>query len=405
MGIIREIVRDAQIAAKHRVSREFLTQLEEDVRSGTARIPLQESASHSMLQLFEDLVLDEYGQPIGHQILREAKNRGRGSLCTVLREASDAVSTVHFSRIFGQFANSRFLDVMEGAVFVAREQLVTVVPAQTGYESIIPGIAKIGDVAEDVGEGEHYPRIGLSEFHANVPPSVKDGFIVEVTEEVLFEDKPGLIMRTIQLSTESLAITMEKEILDVVLGITTTYRRNSGPKQPTYANSHTQGNFDNLVEATALVDYTDIDAVLQAFDSMTDMETGEPVMITGQLQLVHPRALQATVAATLSATGYKLGADTAAVQMQVGNMLQAMNVQIQPVTSPYIKNRTSSDSTWFLGDFKRAFEYHEIIPPQMLTDDGGESRFNRDIVSRSKVRRRGVTAVVAPWYVIKVTAP
>jgi hypothetical protein len=404
MGIITELVKDAKKAAKHGASERFFEELGEDVRSGSARIPMGEASSYSMLRLFEELVMDADGNPCGHMILREAQDRGKGMLCKVLREAADAVSTTHFSRVFGEFTNSRFLDTMESPAFIAREQLVTVVPAQTGYETTVPGIAKLGDLAEDVGEAEDYPRIGLSEFHANIPRAVKDGFIVEVTEEVLFEDKPGLIMRTVQRATESLAITMEKEILDVVLGITTTYRRNSGAKQATYANSHSNGDFDNLVASTALVDYTDIEAGTLAWDAMTDLETGEPVMITGNLQLVHPSALAFTVANILNATAYKLGADSASVQMTVSNPVTNRGLSITPVTSPYVKQRTSSDSTWFLGDFKRAFEYHEIIPPQMLTDDGGESRFNRDIVSRSKVRRRGVTAVVAPWYVLKFTA-
>jgi hypothetical protein len=347
--------------------------------------------------LFEGLVED------GSEIIRMADPRNGGR--SVLMEAGDAVSTANFSNIIGQIAYSRVLERLASPNFIGRD-LVTTVPAQTQSQEQIPGIGVLGDVSEKVGEAKEYPQVGLTEEFITVEKKVKDGFIVPVTEEAIFEDKTGLLMKTIDGATDALGITWEKEILDTVLGITNRYSRNNGAVQATYGDTHTNGDFDNLAASNALVDATDVEAALLLFDAITDPNNGEPVLIGGELTLIVPTALVMTAFSILRASQTIVGADSAAQrQVLLGTPLNAFGRPFRVMSSQYVKNRTSSATTWFIGKPTEAFEYHEIWPIQKFSmDRNSPAGFSRDIVSAVKVRRKGVPAVVEPRKMVKCTA-
>ena len=70
-----------------------------------------------------------------------------------------------------------------------------------------------------------------------------------------------------------------------------------------------------------------------------------------------------------------------------------------------VKQRTSSASTWFIGDPARAFAYMENWPITVVSaPDNSEAEFTHDIVSRFKVSERGAAAVIEPRYMVKCTA-
>lgn len=324
----------------------------------------------------------------------------------VLLEAGGAVNTGMFSNIIGQITYSTVLSAFEQPEFFAASLFETV-PANTQQPEIVPGVSMIGDVAEDVGEDMEYPRVGLSEEYVTIPRKVKDGYILPITEEAIFEDKTGLIMQRANMANQSMAITLEKELLDTALGVDTSYSRNGGAQQATYGDTHNQGDFDNLAATNALVNHTDIENATLLFDGMTDPNTAEPIMIGGELDIIVPTALELTIGNILHSVSIKLGKDSDTVQMLTGN--NALSVQSRrsftPLSSPWVKNRTSSASTWFIGAFRRAFQYHEIWPIQVFRmDRNSEAGFNRDVITQIKVRRKGVPAVVSPWHVIKCTA-
>lgn len=405
MGMLQEIVRDVQHAARNprdAKARRYHAELREAIENKQVRISLSEAARFSPRQLFEMLVVGTNGEACGYEVLREASNEP-GSLTQVLMEAGDAVSTAHFSQLMGQLNYSMVLDAMENPEFIG-DQLMPTKPASSQYSEVIPGVSLIGDRAEDVGEGEDYPHVGLSEEYITAPAKVKDGFIIPITEEVIWEDKSGLILQRANQAAEALGITMEKEKLDTALGITTSYRRNGGAAQAAYGDTHTNGDFDNLVASNALADYTDIENVELAFDAITDLNTGEPVMMPASPLLVVPTALKRTAQNIKNSTLVKLGADSGAVQMMVGNPVSDGG-SFTIVTSPYVKGRTSSASTWFYGDFMKALAYLEVWPVGVFTADraSGEA-FRRDVITQIKVRRKGVPAWLAPWKVCKSTA-
>ena len=75
------------------------------------------------------------------------------------------------------------------------------------------------------------------------------------------------------------------------------------------------------------------------------------------------------------------------------------------LSNQYVKARTSSDSTWFLGDFKKGFEYRENWPiTSVEAPNNSELEFSNDIVHRFKVSERGTPAVVEPRVAVKCTS-
>lgn len=324
---------------------------------------------------------------------------------TMFMEAGDAVTTTAFSNIIGQITYSTVLEALESPDNIAMS-LVTEDTATTQLPEIIPGISMIGDRAQDTGEDEDYPRVGLTEEFITIPEKIKDGFILPLTEEAIWEDKTGgLLTRRANAAADSMRITQEKEGLDVILGITTSYSRNGGPKQATYADTHTQGDFDNLQASNALVNETDVETALLLFDDMTDPNTGEPISLSGQIQLIVPTALDWTAAKIITATEVRDTAGSATRLSAPAIQNSGRRRTFSHVTSQYVKNRTGSATTWFVGDPQGAFGYRVVWPIQVFRQDrNSEAGFSRDVVTQVKVRRKGVFYVREPRKMIKCTA-
>jgi len=355
--------------------------------------------------LFENFVYDRnYGEVCGRHFADEMRDRRQGRDMR-LYESGSAVTSSMFSEINGQIVYSAILDALEGpnSSFMGWD-LVTKEQATTQHAEIVPGIGMLGDVAENVGEGEEYPMVGLTSEYITIPEKIKDGFQIPVTEEAAWEDRTGLLLQRANTGVQAMGITIEKEILDTVLGITTSYRRNGGPAQATYANTHTQGDFDNLLASNALVDWTDIEAAELLFDAMTDPNTGEPILIGG-MDVIVPTALKHTLRRIVGATEIEYvdnQANASTLRTRSPNPMSGQT--FGTFSNQYVKGRTSSDSTWFIGDFKGAFGYAEIWPVTTeVQDKNSQAGFTRDILTVIKTRRKGIPFVREPRKVIKCT--
>ena len=353
--------------------------------------------------LYEGLV------PNGREMLESFKPgyRPSGSL---MREAGDNVDTSAFSGIIGQVTYTTVLDALQSPDFFAL-QLVDTEPATTQGPELVPGISMIGDRAEEVGEGETYPPVTLSEEYITIPRKPKDGFRIDVTEEATWEDKTGgLLMRRANAAAESMGITMEKQGLDTFFGLSTNnlYSRNGATGIDTYGDSSGDHDWDNLSASTAFVDFTDIEAAVLLFDDIVDPNTGEPVLLNGAMDIIVPTALEMTLSRALSATEVRFGdviGSTVVPQTVAPNPLAGYRRTFTPRTSQYVKNRTGSASTWFVGDFRGAFGYREVWPLQVFRQDSGSVlAFDRDIITSVKVRRKGIFYNKEPRKVIKCTA-
>jgi hypothetical protein len=360
----------------------------EDLREGiqAGHLRLEEI---SLRGLFESLIED------GRELLRLLDPRQSGG--TSLVEAAGAVDTSAFSNITGQIVYSRALDAFRDPGFLW-PMLVETIPTQFSGEKI-PGIGRIGDQAETIAEGQPYPLAGLSEEYVETPETAKRGFIVPVTKEAIFFDRTGLILRRAAEVAHWLGVNKEKRVLDVVLGIENPYRRN-GVAGDTYLAA---GAYVNIKASNALVDWTDIEAAELLLDAMSDPNTEEPISIMPDTLIV-PTALKHTARRIVRAVSIE-HVDNQANAATVRTLSASLLDDYRILTSPYVKQATGSDSTWFVGEPRRAFAYMENWPLTVTqAPDNNEADFTHDIVARFKVSERGAAAVLEPRRMVKCTA-
>lgn len=348
----------------------------------------------SLRALFEEFVAD--GFELVRDFAPKVTQGGNG-----VRLVEQDIDTAAFSNISGQIVYSMVLEAWNDPVFIG-EQLCTVIPTEFSGEKI-PGVSGLGDEAEVVAEGDEYPMVGNSEEWIETPETTKRGFIVPITKEAIYFDRTGLVLQRASETGRWLAINREKRILDVALGITSVYKRNGvSAAIATYGDVSGTHDWDNLAATNALADWTDVENAMLLFDGMSDPNTGEPIVVMPR-QIVVPSALAMTARRILNATEIRFGDGASATTQTVSANPVAGMLEI--VTSPYVKARTSSSSTWFLGDFKKAFAYMENWPiTTVAAPVNSELEFTRDIVNRFKVSERGACAAIEPRYAVKCTA-
>lgn len=337
----------------------------------------------------------------GHEIVESwnpNQRGGRGSNQVMLLEAG--IDTSAFQNIMGQIVYSKVLDAWNNPVLIGDKLVDTIQTSFNGEK--IPGVTQLGDGAEIVPEGDPYPTLGVSEEWVETPQTTKRGFIVPVTKEAVFFDRTGLVLRRAGDTTNWLAINKEKRILDVCFGIVDLYRRNGAAAIATYGDNSGTHDFDNLQATNALVDWTDIENALLLFDALTDPNTAEPIL-TNPDTVVVPSALLFTAKRVLNATELRFGDGASNTTQQIFNNVVAGMFQI--LSNQYVKARTSSASTWFIGEFKKAFAYMQNWPiTATQAPPSSELEFTSDIISRFKVSERGAVAVLEPRHVVKNTA-
>lgn len=337
----------------------------------------------------------------GNEILASfAPSERHSSSRVMLTEAGSGIDTSAFANITGQIVYSEVLSAFEDPSFIG-DRLARVVPTEFDGEKI-PGIARLGDNAESIGEAEEYPIVGTSEEWIETPQTTKRGFIVPVTKEAIFFDRTGLVLERAREVSQWLGINKEKRLIDAATGITSLYRRNGANAVATYGDSATGHLWDNLAASNGLTDYTDIETALLLFDAITDPNTGEPVMVNPN-QIIIPSALKMTAASILNATEFRKSTASAANLTIGANPLSGLD--LETLSNQWVKARTSSATTWFIGDFMAAFAYMENWPiTSVEAPANSEMEFSHDIVSRFKVSERGAVASIEPRKVVKCTA-
>lgn len=366
-------------------------------------VTLRQAGEISDMSLsFRDIF--EASVPNGHEAIREMRDARKRGTSFAMEAGGDAITTANFTAIIGQVVFADKLTAFENPEFIG-DKLVKQIPATTGQQEMIPGISSLGDEAEFVGESEEYPVVQYNENYIMLPEVLKNGFAMNITEEAIFEDKTGMILENFGKAINSMALTQEKERLRTALGIDNTYRRNGGPVQNTYANSHTQGDGDNL-NSNTLLDYTSLQAAKNGFTGLVDPDTGEPISIGRSFQVVIPDQLEWQWAMIQGATGYATQPTrgSTATQMQFANPINGGNRSYEALSNPWVASITGSQSTWFIGNFQAAFVERVIYQAQVQTQDrNSDLSFARDIISRVKVRKRTRCGVKDWRYVQKNT--
>jgi hypothetical protein len=409
-NIAAELRRKLDLDRKQNKEADFWFEVQRDVRSGA--IKPQEFSIRSLFENFVENRSD--GKPVGREMV-DSFNPTRGEARTLLEEAGNAVSTANFSNITGQIMYSTILPRYADRSFIG-DKLVTTVPTNLDGEKI-PGVNRIGDEAESVGEGKAYPTASFSEQWINTPQTTKRGMIVPLTAESVFFDKTGMVMENAGEVGYWMGVNKEKRILDMITGITNFYSF-MGTAYNTYQSS---SPWVNVQATNQLIDFVSINAALLLFDKMTDPFTGEPISIDANTMVV-PSVLHPTAAALQRATETwaNPGSTTDTPTTAGGTWsTHAPNPagykspfggkepvsQFEVLSSPLVFARDSSATSWFTGNFKRAFLYMENYPLQVVeAPENNVRQFENDIIAQWKVSERGTVAVRDPRYVVKCTA-
>ena len=354
---------------------DFQTQLQEDAS--------QLGDRYSVRQLFEQFV------PDGREAVNMLRPSSGGGY--QIQESAELVDTSQFANIIGQVVYTATLNGFNMPGLVG-DQLVETIQTQFSGERI-PGVGRVGDDLDVVNEGQPYPNAVMGEEYVDTPETIKRGLILNITREAIYFDRTGVLLSEANKVGERVAVNREKRILDVVTGISTVFRRNGAAAVATYDSVNQLSN--------TLADWTSIDSVQQKFNVMTDPITGEPIAID-VTQILVPKALETLAGRIINASMTRQGSNTGNNQTYVNGSSVAGNKQV--VSGQYVRQRTSSDSTWFAGDFKKAFVYMQNWPLTVTqSDENSEVGFTRDIVLRLKASERGAAGVRERLYAAKCT--
>lgn len=353
----------------------------------------------SVRRLFENFV------PNGRELLSEYDPRTRALFAgnVHLLEEAGAIKTTNFQAITGNAIYSQMLDTYDNEPNMIGEDLVDIMPSSL-YQEELPGVGEAGDMAEAVPEQGEFPYVGVNEELIRTPRTKKYGYQVALTWEMTFFDRFGLVLERASNIGRWLRVSREKRILDTVFGINNTYIRND----QAYDTYLTSGSWINHKTSNALADWTDVEAAELLFDAMTDPNTGEPI-VTIPDTLIVPTALSKTADYILNAIQVREGsalagaADTSAFARQTLAANPLKN-QLKILSSQYVKARTSSASTWFIGSPKKAFKLIENAPMTVEPLTPGDYSFSRHIVTGWRGWEMSSVAVIEPRHMVKNTA-
>lgn len=381
---LRELKRQYQLEPQRCVQ-----QLTENIQEGKLK-----PENFSIRDLFEAL------QEHGSELLYEMSFRRSGGRSTrEIMEAVGASTSGDFSNITGQIVVTIVRDKYENPDLLW-PQLVTNHPTEFIDGERVPGIGRIGDKAEKVEEGAEYPVVGTNEEWTDTPPTVKHGFRVEATREIIIMDRTGLFLERCGEGAYWAGVLKEKEVLDLATGQINNYNRN-GVATNTYLTS---GAYINDQTGNALSGAGNEWLALQnadfLFQAMTDPNTGEPIGIPRNPQLLVPYQLMRTAGRIVTATQVEtvdMRANATTVRTLGPNPYRDRVPQV--LSNQYVGARSGSSTKWFYGDFKRALRWSEVWDIETVTAaDNNEVMFTRDVWVRHKVSYRGKGWVFEPRF-------
>jgi len=326
----------------------------------------------------------------------------RGGHIMQLTEA--AVDTTAFADVMGQVLMSRAMERYNITGYVG--ELLTDTLQTNKLSERAPGFL-LQDATAEVDEGMPYPEAGMSDQYVSFLSGKKRGILLSITEEAIFRDETGWLLRRAGDIGEYVRADKETRILNVVTGTTTAYRINGVNTALYSATAASAGGHGNLQATNALVDWTDIDVVMKLIALQRGADTTTSITIVPK-QLVVPYALYATASRILRATSndyisrVNAAAGTADAQyvMTGGNPYAGMFALI---TTPRLDGYATT--TWYMGDFKRALLYREHWPFQSFKRNANtEDGFKRDIAVQFKFREWGTSEVIDHRHAYQSTA-
>lgn len=305
-----------------------------------------------------------------------------------------AMSLANFQYVTDNVIRTLVMEGYEDGNFIG-DRLVDTVPSKLIHEEI-PDVGGYGDEVQKVGPNGEYVQLGVNEALIRLPSTEERGALVEINRDILFFDRTGLIYTRASNIGQSLRINKENRILDTVLGVDNGFVRN-GQAYNTYLTS---GAWVNVKTSNALANWESIEAVELLFDDMTHLISGDILDIMPN-QLIVPTALRNTAKSIVSATEVRSHTDSASRTAIYKNPID--NYEI--LSTNRVKARSSSATSWWIGDFKKAFVYVENWPITVTNlRPGTYAEFKHGTVAGFRVDERGVVGIRAPQFVAKSTA-
>ncbi len=277
--------------------------------------------------------------------------------------------------------------------------IVPNVPTKFNGE-IIPGIGRMGDVAEVIPEGKPYPRAGLSEDWIKTPVTQKRGIMIDLTREAVFFDRTADLINKASELGRWLGYNKELRLIDAFVDENVTTHRYNW-RDTAYASYQTSTPWDNVTASATLTDWTDIDEAEQTLAGILDPNTGTPILNMAK-DLVVARQNLYTARRIVNATEVRVGDGASNTTNTISKNPVTTNYRI--VSSQLLAARMATDTNWYLGDIARMIQYRENFPLQVeQAPVGSGDMWERDIAMSWKAGERGAAVVVEPRVTTKCT--
>jgi hypothetical protein len=334
-----------------------------------------------------------------------------GPLAGVLSESNPGVGTNLFQVVTGELLGRKVIEGYEDDSGFIGDKLVTVMPSRLRNTKIAGFRALAGPT--EVSEGHPYEESTFEEKYVTTLES-KQGRILSISEELIGFDQTGEINRRAMALGHYLRQERERTIVRAVTDADAAsgryVYRPSGTGEGLYASDGSNRNYVGVGNTTspdfdaavALVDWTDIEEVLQyrateVRDDRID-GTARPIVAPAR-QVLTPEALRGTARSIVHAT--EISVTTSAGESRMANPLHGT---LEVLSSPFIDEQGGAAlADWYVGDFRRQFVWTEIWPVQTLLQRAeSEAAFERDVVLRVKARYYGGISAVDTVFVTKV---
>lgn len=297
---------------------------------------------------------------------------------------------------------ARILESFQQADFIG-DMLAETIPTRKMSEKYI-GISKLGDQAEQRKPGVEHKRVDLSEVYTTTPDLVNRGLAIDVTREANLFDITGQLLTRADSVGELLGLRREYLIIDEAIGHTSSYNRN-GTSYSTYNSS---GGLWVNKAAKNFADWTDYDEALQLFAAMTDPDSGEPINVGAPQVLcmpaywmTHRKILNDTVVETrtASAVNVSIGSNPVNGAFQLLPLSQRAYLRVSGATG-LNAGATNGPKYWYLGNFKKAFKYHQALPLTVVrANPDSYTMADKGLILSIFADEMGIPCTVAPWNV------
>lgn len=268
-----------------------------------------------------------------------------------------------------------------------------------------------GKSGKGLAWGEPLPNVGLSEMWVNLPTQNRYGNRIEVDQSVFIFDLTGQVQERAVESGTQVAFDVETDAAKIIMGITNSYKSmdTTGNTYLTTAGT-TVFNYVNAKAATQLIDYTSINTLQQVLEGNTDPFTNRPISVRSPQILVMPQNYlyaRSVIRAIeiMQQKGSTVDTNLPNRIMRSENPLADGGYTLinlprnwYNLLNTSLSSATNAQGRWYLGDFKRAFEWLFTIPFNVKGVPLSSEDISKGTVLIQQTEEAGVMAVVEPRY-------